>query len=271
MQPAAYAGTHPIRPQAKGEHAMRFKRMLNLALLLVLVASGFAVGLARSGQVAGQDAASPAAAGPVLPPDAEIDGHSLAEWGARQFQWMSSIPDATNPYFDQTGEHCGYGQSGDVFFLASSPVSVERACTVTSRVAIFVPILVTVCDTVQPPPFFGRDEAAMAKCAVRNEDNILKATDLAAGMELAVDGQVVPDLQSYRVTTPLFALNLPADNMLATSVLVGSAVGNGYQVLLAPLSEGDHTIVVTAPVVTDDQNELVVTTYRLTVVAPRGS
>jgi hypothetical protein len=234
---------------------------------MVLIVVTIAAGLARHRPVAGQEVAANVA----LPPDAEVDGHSLAEWSARQFQWMSSIPDAANPFFDQTGEFCGYGQSGDVFFLAGSAASVERACTVTRGVTIFVPILVSVCDTVQPPPYFGRDETALAKCAVRNEDNFLKAKDLAAGMGLTVDGQDVPDLQSYRVTTPLFALNLPADNRLATSVLVGSAVGDGYQVLLAPLSEGDHTIVITSPAVTDDQHELVVTTYHLTVVAPRGS
>ena len=48
----------------------------------------------------------------MLPPDAEVGGLDLAEWSTRSWQWFFSLPQDVNPFFDETGEICGYGQSG---------------------------------------------------------------------------------------------------------------------------------------------------------------
>lgn len=214
--------------------------------------------------------ATPALTGVVLPPDAEVEGLSLGEWKARWWQWFFSLPEESNPLFDETGERCGYGQFGPVFFLAGAPASVERACTVPLGLTILVPVTGAECSTVEPPPFFGRDEAELRSCAVAAMNEALD-TDITA-MEVTVDGQAVGDLEPYRVSTSLFSLVLPPGNLLGTTEPVANSVADGYQVLLAPLPEGDHVITIAV----QGPNQPGMTTYQLRVAAapvldPRAS
>ena len=53
----------------------------------------------------------------ILPPGEPYAGATLGEWDARWWQWAVSLPVPVNPNLDPTGERCGYGQSGPVFFL----------------------------------------------------------------------------------------------------------------------------------------------------------
>ena len=88
-----------------------------IAAMLVLTGA-FALNISDRGTSA-QDTAEGMEVGgvTVLPPDAEYAGVSRAEWSARFSQWALSLPPEVNPNFDPTGEQCGYGQSGPVFFL----------------------------------------------------------------------------------------------------------------------------------------------------------
>ena len=52
----------------------------------------------------------------ILPPDEPWGGLTRGEWDARSWQWVLSLPEDINPWFDTTGERCGYGQSGPVSF-----------------------------------------------------------------------------------------------------------------------------------------------------------
>ena len=56
----------------------------------------------------------------VFPLNSNPHGNSYSEWSARWWQWALSIPAATNPVLDETGANCAQGQSGQVWFLASS-------------------------------------------------------------------------------------------------------------------------------------------------------
>jgi hypothetical protein len=56
---------------------------------------------------------------------------TYAEWTARWWQWLLSIPEDRNPAADQTGENCDEGQSGPVWFLAGTFGGLnERVCTI---------------------------------------------------------------------------------------------------------------------------------------------
>src|SRR5215212_1956031 len=167
-----------------GEPPMPVLRYWTLVLALIA--------LAVLGHTAWAQDATPVPAGVVLPPDAEVAGLSLAEWETRWWQWFESLPEASNPSLDKTGERCSYGQSGPVFFLASAPASVERTCTVPRGATLLVPVIDAECSTVEPPPFFARDEAELRACAV-------EAVNQAVGMEITaigvrVDGQLIGDL-----------------------------------------------------------------------------
>src|SRR6476661_2257750 len=165
------------------------------ALIMLFALNAFGAGLARA-QTPGADA-TPIAENLVLPPDAEVAGSGLGEWSARSWQYFFSLPQAVNPYFDETGEWCGYGQSGPVFMLAGADHDVTRSCVVPVGAHVFV-------------PFIGSDEAALKKCASGNVDEAEGAFDMSA-MQVLIDGQAVDNLSAYRAATPLFTLWLPPD------------------------------------------------------------
>lgn len=66
---------------------------------------------------------------------------------------------------------------------------------------------------MEPPPFFGRNEAELRACASNAVDMAEGAFDMTA-MRLTVDGETVADLSVYLVATPRFTLWLPEDNLL---------------------------------------------------------
>jgi hypothetical protein len=235
----------------------RFSSLASIlvALLIVLAAA------AQGGSPGFAQAATPGASSTVLPPDAEVGGVDLAEWSARSWQWSFSLPPASNPFVDETGDWCGYGQSGPVFFLAGAQGSVERTCVIPEGVHVFVPLLGSECSTVEPPPFFGRDEAELRRCAIEAVDTAEGAFDMGT-MRLSVDGQDFTDLSAYRVTTPRFSLWLPDDNFLGATSRVADSVADGYQVMLSPLSEGEHEVVFSVP-----GPQITTVTYQLMVVS----
>ena len=191
----------------------------------------------------------------------EVGGLGLGEWSARNYQWQYSFPLSVNPASDTTGERCGFGQSGPVFFLATAVESVVRSCTVPLGATVFVPLIGSECSTAEPPPWHGDDEAELRTCAQTMHDNV--PPELLAQIELTVDGEALADMDSYRALTPAFELNLPPDNLLGVDAGIALAVADGYQALLAPLSEGEHEIVASVP----GENGPLVATYHLTVVA----
>jgi len=224
----------------------------------------FLIGLLSSlGPVAAENA-TPAAATAVLPPEAEVTGLGLAEWSARSWQWFFSFPPDVNPFSDDTGARCGYGQAGAVFFLAGAEGSVERSCVIPAGVHLFVPLLGSECSTVEPPPFFGQDEAELNRCATDAIEMAERAFDMST-MRLTVDGQAIVNLSTYRTVTPLFTLWLPEDNLLGSDERVAGSVADGYQVMLNPLPEGEHEMIIELP--GPGTGQTITITYRLTVVA----
>ena len=189
-------------------------RFSGLVSVLVAVLMGLVAAMHETPAGLAQEATP--AAGVVLPPEAEVDGVNLAAWSARSWQWSFSFPQDINPAFDTTGEVCGYGQSGPVFFLAGSERSVERSCVIPQGVYVFVPLLGSECSIVEPPPFFGRDEADLRRCASDAVDHAQSAFDMSE-MALTVDGETIAGLASYRTLTPLFRLWLPEENLLGSS------------------------------------------------------
>ena len=197
----------------------------------------------------------------VLPPDAPAYGLTYEAWTARFAQWAHSLPLAIHPAADPTGALCGLGQAGPVFFLAQAgdQEAVERRCTVPAGTALLLPLLDASCTTVEPPPFHGRDEAALRACT---EAWFATAVELTA----VVDGETIPDLERYRVQSDLFAVALPAGNMLGVEPTVTQGVVEGYWLLLAPLPVGEHELRFGGSLPDSDFSTEV--TYHLTVAEP---
>jgi hypothetical protein len=233
-------------------------------LLWVLSISMLVVSLtAAIPPVLAQSSSSPG----VLPPQSHAHGKSYGEWSAAWWQAILGLPLASNPVL---GANCGILQySRQVWFLTGppSPDATTRTCTIPTGTALFLPIITGECSTVESAPFFGRNEPELRACARALIDGVGVST-----LRATIDGVAVQDLVRYRVQSPLFPFaNLPADNFLGVPAgLSGSAVSDGYWLLLHPLSPGQHTIhweasVLTGPVAGFGQN----VTYILNVV-PRG-
>lgn len=227
-------------------------RRILLAIVFSLIGSPFA---------AQAQNATPVSSNPVLAPDALVDGLTLAEWQGRYFQWVVSLFSSDmDPYLDTTGDRCANGQHGPVFFLAPGPAgSIERSCNVPTGVTLFVPILSAECSSLEPPPYGGSTEEELRRCAASHIDTGLEI-DLTL-MSLSVDGQAV-NLTGYRTSTPMVQVVWSPGNDAGVPAGVAQSVGDGYAVLVGPLSEGEHIIELGAP---DGAGGVANITYTLTV------
>jgi len=199
----------------------------------------------------------------VLPVNSHPYGMTYGEWSAEWWQWALSIPADRNPVTDTSGEFCAEGQSGKVWFLAGTFGTTEtRSCTIPAGKALFFPIIN--CESSEIEYGFTTEAEMRADATA----TINAVTDL----KVEVDGKELKDLWSYRVQSGLFTIWLPQDNVLDLEIPTGEGVSSdtvsdGYWIMLAPLSAGEHTIHIHGEVdgvfVTD-------VTYYLTVV-PKGS
>ena len=168
----------------------------------------------------------------VVPPNAHALGRSYSEWSAAWWQWDISLPVPNNPTFDPPGVGCDVAQSGRVFFLAGSASSAAatRQCTVHVGTPLLIPVVTVECSTVEPPPFFGGDEAALRACAAGWIDRVIPDS-----LRATLDGAPVRDLTSFRVRSPVFSFVAPANNLLGVpGPITGRAVADGYWLVLHP-------------------------------------
>lgn len=237
-------------------HQVRSRVLLLFACVLVPF-------LGLAGPAATQDSAD---AVTVHGPDEVVGGATLAEWNARNWQWAISLPEEANPNFDPTGEKCGYGQFGPVFFLPAQYVesTFEIApegynCIAPEGVALYVTVAGAGCTTIEPPPYFGRDEAELAACAATIADGI-------SLIEASINGQPVLDLDQYRTVTPLFPMLFGTDNFYGVEPSVALSVADGYAFIVAPPPPGEYEITVSVQFESDEA--VYTSTQRVTVVAP---
>ena len=176
----------------------------------------------------------------ILPPDESWGGISRGELVAEWWQRVLAMPEEISPYFDPTGERCGYQQSGPVFLLPGNFAggTVERTCVVAEGTAIFVYVAGVTCGTAEPPPYFGRTEDELRTCATTLFDE--GVTDFQA----RVDGQDVADLDSYRTTTPMFTMIYPENNIFDIEPGVGQEVAESISFIIAPPPPGEYEVIV---------------------------
>jgi hypothetical protein len=133
-------------------------------------------------------------------------------------------------------------QGGKVWFLASSFFggTFERTCTVPTGKALFFPII---------PAAFG---AAVFDCEPTNPGVPCDVTALRTAaaesmqpvtLEVSIDGEALSNLGDYEVQSPVFSVTLPEGNVAGVpSGTYTPMVSDGYWLMLAPLSAGEHTI-----------------------------
>lgn len=175
----------------------------------------------------------------ILPPSEEYEGSTVAEWEVRWQQWNASFPLDLHPGTDPTGNRCGAGQSGPVFFLPVHMFDSDGIrnvnCAVPEGVAILVPMGGANCSTIEQPPFFGSNEEELSACATQQ-------TDAIVSQKLSVNRVFLPDTMDHRVVTPIHTLDLAEDNFLGVPPGPALSVADSYTLLILPPEPGKYFI-----------------------------
>jgi hypothetical protein len=238
---------------------MKSSERFSRSVIAVAVA---VVGLVTAGTIRGAQATQDQ----IIPINANAYGNTYGEWSARWWQWLLSIPQATNPNLDTTGANCAQKQAGPVWFLAGafSSSTVTRTCTVPAGKALFFPIVNAI---------FG---AAVGDCKPTNQDVECNIADLrvttAAAMDpvtltASIDDQSLANLRQQRVQSPVLTITYPAGAVFGFPAgTFAPNVSDGYWLMLPPLPAGRHTIQFRGVISGGPFNGTVINvTYRLTV------
>ncbi len=235
--------------------ALRFPGALSLAFVFAMFAAS--VSAAPPAQKSNPNPG-------IIPPDAHFHGMTYGEWQARDIQWLLSLPAADNPIFEGNEDKIANGQPKHVWFLANAAPVVDRHFTVPAGTALYATVNVVEWDNqicVDPDTNYTVDELrSLAKSFV----------DLFTDIEVQVDGVPVEDIAAYRATSPVFASTTVEQICEAPPGTYGPMVADGYALLLAPLSVGEHIIHISGVVVVDPSDPSkdvdVDVTWHITVV-----
>jgi hypothetical protein len=196
------------------------------------------------------------------------DSESFKKLSAEWWQWALSIPASVNPQLDITdGRNAVVGQRSSIWFLAGifGGGTATRTCSVPQGTALFFPVINGV--GINTPNVCGSSQESVNE--VRNDAAMQIAG--AANLSVTLDGVAITI--PPRVESKVFAVALPEDNVFNSlcggpgSVPAGvysPAAGDGFYVLLDPLSVGNHTLHFHAERPAGKLNQDV--TYNLTVV-----
>lgn len=169
----------------------------------------------------------------VIPPSAT---HRYSQLSAKWWQWGLALPVTGHPFIG-CPDPSDAGQSGPVWFLAGQFGTAQCALTIPAGKALFFPLANAECSNLEDPPFYGGTAEEQRTCAKFWADQI-DPTSLFC----EVDGVPINNLASYRFVSPQFQFTAPTPWIFGATGGSGTAVADGYYLLLAPLSVGQHTI-----------------------------
>ncbi|ATO50654.1 hypothetical protein P4V86_05705 [Brevibacillus laterosporus] len=205
----------------------------------------------------------------VFPPTSQPAYKSYSDWAIEWWQWAFSIPKAIHPLLDLTGDYSEVHQikqhERPVWFLAGSYSGrpAVRTCTIPHKKPIFFPVCSAVSNDIFLPKITGMplDLSGGAKYLA---DHIVEAN-------VVLDGYPIKT-EVYRVSSPIFPIQLPYDNLLDIEVPVGTckkanAATDGFWLMLKPLGIGVHQLQLRGKMTLPDTPESYVTevTYELLV------
>jgi hypothetical protein len=197
---------------------LRLGLILSLSLLLITVS------------VAGAGNPNPG----ILPPNARVQGLTYGEWNALWWKAVLELPISENPMFGNYGPDCAFAQVGDVGLALAFAESVNVSCKVPAGMKLFIGTLGAECSTLEDWPFYGGNEEELRACA-----QLFAPVDL----QVSIDGVAVQNLSDYLVASPMYEFTLPEDNVFGLPTgTVGQSVAYDTNLMLAPLTPGQHTI-----------------------------
>jgi len=175
----------------------------------------------------------------VVPPNATFYGRTYGEWSAKWWEWFMEFPvqdkqgnPLPHPSFDDPNFNVRDRQQGDVWFLGETSPIMVRTCDIPLDKSLFVALHTAESSNLEG---LGNTEAEQRANSEWTANHIV-------GSFFEIDGQPVADIESYRVTSPQFKFDAPTPWVFGATGGKGTSVGDGYYVLLKPLSKGQHTI-----------------------------
>jgi hypothetical protein len=169
----------------------------------------------------------------LYPPTSKPFGTTYAEWTARWWQWVLSIPKMENPLLDENGRNCANNQSGPVWFLAGTLNGpAERSCPIPANKAILSPVINYEASVAEGDGTTDDELAARARFEM----------DQITNMQAMIGGTNVNKLNQYRIQSPPFNVTLPVDNVLGLSAQTTKMISEGYWLFLKPLEPGTYDL-----------------------------
>ena len=168
----------------------------------------------------------------VISPKEPVAGESQDALSVKWWQWAASFSYAESPVSDLSGERCGAGQEGNVWFLAGTYASkaTRRTCRVPAGKALFFPVINYI---VMPQNCSGCLTCEQAVATAHG------MTDEPMGLFMELDGKPVAGLKEHRVVSPA-CFNMAARAKGAPKI--EPSASDGYWVALHPLAKGEHTL-----------------------------
>jgi hypothetical protein len=166
--------------------------------------------------------------GVAAPPAVAVPENKLGDNLGAVWEAVLETPTAQNPFGG--GSPCV--DLGGVVAPFAPLGTTSLTCTVKPGTKVFIAAESSECSTVEPPPFFGANEADLRACA--------RAAD--AGFEvptISVDGTPVSTIE---VESGLLSVDLPTTNILGVPPQQAFSVAHGWVALLHPLTPGTHEI-----------------------------
>jgi hypothetical protein len=200
----------------------------------VIVLSGLLLSPAPLSMGAGHGDPNPG----ILSAQAHPYGKSYFEWVAAFWKWGLEFPldgPTAHPFLDDPSFDFSARQSGRVWFWAAPDGPLTRTVTLPLGTTLFLSLRDTECSSLEDPPFHGDTEQEQRQCAKFWADHI---RDVFCN----IDGTDVTGFAAYRFSSPQFSFNAPTPWIFGGTGGPATAVADGYYLMLAPLSEGQHTI-----------------------------
>jgi hypothetical protein len=171
----------------------------------------------------------------IVSPDATYHGKTYAEWSADATRFGLEHPLEGHPGLDTPDFDVRSGQHGEVWFLSGPFDTHERSITVPAGKALFVMLLNVDASSLEEPPFHGdtaAEQLAIAKFFGTHMKEVF----------FEIDGEAIENMDDFHVSSPQFEFTAPTPWLFGAVGGTGTAVADGYYVMLERLPKGEHTI-----------------------------
>ena len=171
----------------------------------------------------------------IIQVDEIVDGQSVEEYVNTWWQWAFSMPQDISPIKDYTGQHCGVGQQGDVWFLAGGfgTSTINRRCEVPAGKHLFFPVINMV--------YFPRHEGSQYTCEQAKASAALN-NDKLLDIYVELNGEPAWNPASTRMASSDCFDLLGKVSQDHNPPKIYPAATDGYWLMLKPLESGTHTL-----------------------------